>query len=907
MSEKIILSNPDQGIGASMVNLRSIAQELTPSLEIEELLNGVAKHAKETLQADLVLLYLYDGAKKVFSTPPLMRGDFFHKEKMQTPLKEGDVPYKILKKRESHFAPDAQTDPIMQGNFVEREKISSSAGLLLLSGERGERVTGILFVNYRKPREFDTTDKEFHRVFVTIAGIAIQNAIFRTALQEVDRSIAATSGPETLELILNKALLNVGGGKAKVGRIRVYDRGEDELKPVTIVGPLFEKEDYILVERGADECIVGRVVRRWKEKGESKVENVKDVRKDDDFTAFLRKREEKWKDEKDETWKKKLKVYIDYLKEVRSEIAVLLIIRDPDSRAGKGRLIGVLNLHSSEESAFNKEDESFLTAIADQLTVALQNAALFETVSKITSFAAETVEEDELLKQIVNNICELMKVSACTIWLIDKNEGCFKLKESAGVKEEYTRKIIPFSEEKKNIASKVFIEQEPLIIPSIKVPSDEVHIQFRDELLSMGFNSLISVPLIAKGHSIGTISIYTKDDESFIKYESELLNNFANQTALLIQNTKVTRQNRALQEIIKAIPKEKTIEDILRFILDRYEELAQFTNARIRLLYKDSERQELVPGVASGLLKKQNLIVRKLGEGIAGKAAEVGETICINDIWGSDEPEAKAFRKIVDETEDERYKNYLKEVKSEIAIPLKIEDEVVGVLNVHAMIRNAFTMDDKDILTTFASQAANAIFAKRMYTQRKLDELKKSMSSEFDCKKIAERIAEGIRTIFPERHKREYVHPFYLYNAESFKFDPLTIAGFSEEERELWLFPPRDDGVGALAIKERGFVNIQDLETDLRASPNAKKNGIITTGCQPLITPSGKPVGVMYLHFYKEYGKHYFTDEEKETIGMFAAQAAIAIDNALTISGLPTYEDLYGKELLDLLTEDAHL
>jgi PAS domain S-box-containing protein len=88
----------------------------------------------------------------------------------------------------------------------------------------------------------------------------------------------------------------------------------------------------------------------------------------------------------------------------------------------------------------------------------------------------------------------------------------------------------------------------------------------------------------------------------------------------------------------------------------------------------------------------------KLGQGITGHAAKTGKYCLANDV-----------------TKNPKYMPLDKKTKSEIAVPLKLGEKIIGVINIESYKKNTFDDDDIRILTLIANQAAIAIENGRLY------------------------------------------------------------------------------------------------------------------------------------------------------------------------------------------------
>lgn len=90
-----------------------------------------------------------------------------------------------------------------------------------------------------------------------------------------------------------------------------------------------------------------------------------------------------------------------------------------------------------------------------------------------------------------------------------------------------------------------------------------------------------------------------------------------------------------------------------------------------------------------GLRPEAKRVKLRQGQGVTGWVATTGKPLRINDV-----------------TRESRYISVSPEVRSEIALPLEIRGQVVGVLNIDSKQPNAFTMEDEHRLVTFAADAA---------------------------------------------------------------------------------------------------------------------------------------------------------------------------------------------------------
>jgi len=123
----------------------------------------------------------------------------------------------------------------------------------------------------------------------------------------------------------------------------------------------------------------------------------------------------------------------------------------------------------------------------------------------------------------------------------------------------------------------------------------------------------------------------------------------------------------------------------------------------------------------------------KIGEGITGWVAKQGKPVLVPDV-----------------TRDKRYIKIDKDVKSELAVPLILEDEVIGVVNVDSTRASAFTQEDMELIFTLASQSAKIIQNAKLYETLKwrveelsaLFDIGKVITETLNLEKVLETIVE---------------------------------------------------------------------------------------------------------------------------------------------------------------------
>ncbi len=249
----------------------------------------------------------------------------------------------------------------------------------------------------------------------------------------------------------------------------------------------------------------------------------------------------------------------------------------------------------------------------------------------------------------------------------------------------------------------------------------------------------------------------------------------------------------------------------------------------------------------------------KLGEGVTGQAAQLRETILINDV-----------------TKDSRYVAAVPNVCSELAVPLISKNRVIGVIDIEARKTNYFTDEHKRLLTLIASRMAAGIENAQLYTRTTkqarilllLNEIARELSSILNLDELLGRIAELLRRLIDFQ-----MFSILLLDDSGEKLQHRFSLRFHENVHVKQEIPLGRGLVGA-AAETRQAILVPDVSKDPRyitLNPETRSELAV-----PLIYKD-KVIGVLDLEHTR---RGFFTDEHRRTMMTLAAQVAIAIENA---------------------------
>jgi sigma-B regulation protein RsbU (phosphoserine phosphatase) len=183
------------------------------------------------------------------------------------------------------------------------------------------------------------------------------------------------------------------------------------------------------------------------------------------------------------------------------------------------------------------------------------------------------------------------------------------------------------------------------------------------------------------------------------------------------------------------------LDELLAKIPQLIARLTRFSAFSVYLL--DDERQELHIAYAVGYPEEVTRTVRlQLGQGVVGAAVQEGRPILVNDI-----------------REEPRYLGPLRNMLSQLAVPMRRKGKVIGALNLLSDSEGAFTAQDEALLRQFAAHVAVAIENARLFesehqyvaTLETLAEIGSEMSSILDLDQLLTRIASLTKRLIDYR------------------------------------------------------------------------------------------------------------------------------------------------------------
>lgn len=488
-----------------------------------------------------------------------------------------------------------------------------------------------------------------------------------------------------------------------------------------------------------------------------------------------------------------------------------------------------------------------------------------ELINKIEALA----EQDRVLREVAQDVRKMLGGDVCLLWQLNRRSREFRVAAWDGAFGESYRRGVYLDLD--NTVMRNFLRRgKPFFIRDIVNSDSYKYVELAEK---HGWKSLISIPLIQKDQVIGFIDSYTHAEYEFAsederkRWLGDILPAFAHQATEAIRNAELSKKRQALQDINRVLGGSFEEGTVIHQILSK---ALALVDADFGWLYfadpgtKQLEAADWI-GIPDELVDKH----RNFGDGITGLAAEMGQTKNVSDV--SKEKHHKLTPNV--------------EVKSEIAVPLRREEQTIGVLTAKSRSKDAFVDDDEDLLLSLASQAVVVI--ERAKLTKHLQKIS-ALALVGDFKEVASYVVEaahdltGAEVILWKVSKSEQVLRFA---------DSTGDFGNDYIESARILLDPKKSITG-VALERESPVVIADILADKYDDPEiprfynieeAKKRGWHSFLTAPLLGQEGEPLGSLSL-YSEEMNK--FGGPEVELFQTFANQSAIAIENTRFLNNL---------------------
>ncbi|HEY3742887.1 MAG TPA: GAF domain-containing protein [Bryobacteraceae bacterium] len=335
-----------------------------------------------------------------------------------------------------------------------------------------------------------------------------------------------------------------------------------------------------------------------------------------------------------------------------------------------------------------------------------ERAELLDFLLEVADATAESIDLDKLLGNVAGIVKDVIASDLFAILLYDDKAPGLKIRYSIGHREEVVKGMtIRLGEGITGVAGET---RSPVLVADVR--TDPRYLNALDAV-----RSELAVPMVARGKLVGVIDLQSTRESAYTEQDRALLRLIGTRVASSIDNARlylrVERQNRmfrTLGTLSREFSSILELDELLGKIAKTVRALIDYDAFSIMLV--DEERQVLRHRFSERYDERVDLDNVPLGKGLTGAAALSREVVRVSDTL-----------------KDPRYIASHPDIRSEVAVPLIVQDRLVGVMDLESERVGFFTADHVRTLGLLAPQIASSVENARLYEEiakreRSLDE-----------------------------------------------------------------------------------------------------------------------------------------------------------------------------------------
>jgi two-component system, NtrC family, sensor kinase len=607
-------------------------------------------------------------------------------------------------------------------------------------------------------------------------------------------------------------------------------------------------------------------------------------------------------------------------------------------------LIGVINIYRREVRPFTNKQIELVQNFAAQAVIAIENTRLLSELRHRTDDLSESLEQQTATSEVLGvissspgalepvfdamleNAIRLCDAKTGNLFLYDGEE--FRTAALHGASPAYAdarRRTVEVRHTHPDVPLTRLTRTKDLIhIADIRMERSYIEGDptFSELVDVAGARTLLLVPMLKENELVGAFAIYRVDVRPFTDKQIALVQNFAAQAVIAIENarllnelrqrtadlTESLEQQTGTSEILRVISSSPTnVQPVLDTIVKTAVSLCNSYDAVI--LLREQEELRIAAHHGPMALDFERLPLGR--DFVSGRTVIDGVPVHVPDFMaaGAEFPRGREVAKRLRQ-------------RTVLGLPLQREGQTLGCLFLRRTEVLPFTDKQIELLTTFADQAVIAIENVRLFEaeQQRTRELSESLEQQTATSEVLKVISSSPGELVP-------VFQAILENATHIceaKFATLWIAepgglravalhnappAFAEARRQS-LVPPGQGTAISRVQTSKEVIQVADLAADpAYAQGDPLRVALVDlVGARTLVVvPMLKENDLVgAINIYRQEVRP-FTDKQIELLTNFAAQAVIAIENARLLNELRRRTEELTASLHDLRTAQDRL
>lgn len=375
------------------------------------------------------------------------------------------------------------------------------------------------------------------------------------------------------------------------------------------------------------------------------------------------------------------------------------------------RTLGCLAVMGFEEEIdFTPADLDLLNTVSGQVSVAIENALLYENIQRrasqleslnqLSQVISSSLDLNKVLAQICDAVQEVEGGARNAVYLWDDEKDHATLAFSRGLTERFKEER---QREPLGVSGK---PEEVQVVPDVSAL--DVFEAEREGFEQENIRAVATFPLTTVEGPLGYLQVYYDEIHDWESQQLDLLNNFASQAAMAVSNARLyartdealsrrVQQLSMLEQVSRELSAELDLERLFQLILQSALRLTKAEMGAVIVVQREERSAEIkvTRGYTSDFPETPHL------EGIVGRAFRTKQTQNVPDVRADgDYHDLTGGRTL-----------------SQLSVPLLHDQRLLGVINLESEQRNAFSASDQTFISQLADQAAIALVNAELYQE----------------------------------------------------------------------------------------------------------------------------------------------------------------------------------------------
>ncbi|MGA2146730.1 MAG: GAF domain-containing SpoIIE family protein phosphatase [Bryobacteraceae bacterium] len=325
-----------------------------------------------------------------------------------------------------------------------------------------------------------------------------------------------------------------------------------------------------------------------------------------------------------------------------------------------------------------------------------ERSELLDFLLEVSAVISQTLKLDQLLANVAEIVKTVLPYDLFAILLYHEKRRDLHIRYAVGHREEVVRNLaIALGE---GITGAAAARREPLLVGDVR--NDPRYLNAMDAV-----RTELAVPMTVRNKLVGVIDLESTRVNAYSEYDRALLRLIAARVAVAIDNARlyhrVEQQNRTLRtlaDISREFSSILDLNELLGTIAKTVRELIDYD--AFSILAVDHDAKVLRHLFSLRYDQRVDIDNVPFGKGITGAAAESRHVVRVDDT-----------------DKDPRYISSHPDIRSEVAVPLEVQDRVVGVMDLESERVGYFTEDRVRALALLGPQVAASLENARLYQQ----------------------------------------------------------------------------------------------------------------------------------------------------------------------------------------------